>query len=121
MRSIFALPTEKRVSLPGILPAVWQIAPPLPGFILTPEQHRRRAQDLRDASRPHLARQHDNVAKAIEYRRRPSLIGASPSPCAVTLRFCFILDTKLQFFKLMLNHPVGDGPVIDPQLTAGTP
>jgi hypothetical protein len=49
---------------------VWQIAPPQPGFILAPEQHRRRAQDLRDAGRPDLARHHDNCALIIERRRQ---------------------------------------------------
>jgi hypothetical protein len=59
-----------RVRLPWILPAVWQIAPPLPGFILTPAQHRRRAQDLRDAGRPDLAKQHNNCARIIQHRRQ---------------------------------------------------
>jgi hypothetical protein len=31
-----------RASRPWILPAVWQIAPPQPGFILTPAQHQQR-------------------------------------------------------------------------------
>jgi hypothetical protein len=63
------MPTS-RPSLPWILPAVWQIAPPRDGFILTPEQHRRRATDLRDAGRPDLAQHHDNCARIIERRRR---------------------------------------------------
>ncbi len=46
-----------------------RVAPPLPGFILTPAQHRRRAQDLRDAGRPDLAKHHDNCALIIERRR----------------------------------------------------
>jgi hypothetical protein len=41
-----------RASRPWIAPLVWQIAPPQEGFILTPEQHRRRAQDMRGAGRP---------------------------------------------------------------------
>jgi hypothetical protein len=52
-----------RASRPWILPTVWQVAPPLPGFILTPAQHRRRATDLRDAGRPDLAQHHDNCAR----------------------------------------------------------
>ena len=48
---------------------VGKIAPPQEGFLMTPEQHRRRAQDMRDAGRPDLAKHHENVAKAIEYRR----------------------------------------------------
>jgi hypothetical protein len=62
------MPTENRASRPWILPAVWQIAPLQEGFILSPEQHRRRAQDLRDAGRPDLAQHHDNLALITERR-----------------------------------------------------
>jgi hypothetical protein len=37
-------------------------------FLMTPAQHRRRAEQLR-ASRPELAKHHDQLAKAIEKRR----------------------------------------------------
>jgi hypothetical protein len=63
------MPTENRASRPWILPAVWQIIPPQEGFILAPAQHRRRAQDLRDAGDAALARHHDNLALIIERRR----------------------------------------------------
>jgi hypothetical protein len=43
---------------------------PLAGFLMTSEQHRRRAQDMRDAGRPDLAQHHDNCALIIERRRR---------------------------------------------------
>jgi hypothetical protein len=59
-----------RASRPWILPAVWQIAPLRDGFILTPEQHRQRAQDMREAGRPDLAQHHENLARLIERRRR---------------------------------------------------
>jgi propanediol dehydratase small subunit len=62
--------TEIRPSLPWILPAVWQVAPLQDGFMLTPEQHRRRAQDMRDAGRPDLAQHHENCALIIERRHR---------------------------------------------------
>jgi hypothetical protein len=65
---IAAGPTS-RPSLAWIAPLVWQIAPRQPGFILTPAQHRRRAQDMRDAGRPDLAQHHDNCARIIERRR----------------------------------------------------
>jgi hypothetical protein len=51
-------------------PLVWQIAPRHDGFLLTAAQHRRRAQDLRDAGSPDLARHHDNLALIIERRHR---------------------------------------------------
>jgi propanediol dehydratase small subunit len=47
---------------------VGKIAPQQAEFLMTPEQHRRRAQNMRDAGRPDLAKQHENLAKAIEYR-----------------------------------------------------
>ena len=62
--------TENRASRPWILPAVWQIMPPQEGFTLSPEQYRRRADDLRDAGRPDLAQAHDNLALIVEHRRR---------------------------------------------------
>ena len=64
------MPTEKREGQPWILPAVWEVVPLQPGFILSPAQHRRRAQDLRDAGRPDLARNHENLAKLIARRHR---------------------------------------------------
>jgi hypothetical protein len=69
------MPTS-RPSLPWILPAVWQIAPRQDGFILSPAQHRRRAQDLRDAGRSDLAQHHENLAKAIDCRRRQGRAGS---------------------------------------------
>ena len=66
---VLGLTMPNRATRPWILPAVWQIAPPLPGFIMTPQQHRRRAQDLRDAGRPDLAQNHENCARIIEHRR----------------------------------------------------
>jgi hypothetical protein len=63
------MPTEDRAQRPWILPAIWQIVPPQEGFILSPAQHRRRAQDLRDAGRPDLARNHETCALIIERRR----------------------------------------------------
>jgi hypothetical protein len=62
--------TDNRARLPWILPAVWQIAPRQDGFVLSPEQHRRRATDLRNAGRPDLAQHHDILALLIERRRR---------------------------------------------------
>jgi hypothetical protein len=38
-------------------------------FLMTPEQHRRRAERLRQ-SNPELAKHHENLAKAIEKRLR---------------------------------------------------
>jgi hypothetical protein len=64
------VPIGRQPRAPWILPVIWQVAPPLPGFILTPAQHRRRATDLREAGRPDLARHHDNCALIIEHRRR---------------------------------------------------
>jgi hypothetical protein len=48
---------------------VRKIEPPPAGFLMTPEQHRRRAQNMRDFGRPDLARQHELLAQAIECRR----------------------------------------------------
>jgi hypothetical protein len=39
-------------------------------FLMTPEQHRERAEEMMGAWRPDLARQHINLAKLIERRRR---------------------------------------------------
>jgi propanediol dehydratase small subunit len=70
------MPTENRAlqdrpaRLAWILPAIWQIAPPPESFCLTPEQHRRQAQDLRDVGRPDLAHNHEICALIIERRRR---------------------------------------------------
>jgi hypothetical protein len=54
-----------------------EIAPPA-GFLMTPEQHRRRALEMREAGRPDLARQFELVAQAIEHRRQQGRAG-SPS------------------------------------------
>jgi hypothetical protein len=35
-------------------------------FLMTPAQHRRRAQDMREAGRPDLAKHHELLAQAIE-------------------------------------------------------
>jgi hypothetical protein len=64
------VPTEDRASRPWILPAIWQVIPPRDGFILSPAQHRRRAEDLRAAGRPDLAQTHDILAVAIARRHR---------------------------------------------------
>jgi hypothetical protein len=64
------MPTENRASRAWILPTVWQIMPPPDGFTLSPEQYRRRADDLRAAGWPDAARHHDNLAKIVEHRRR---------------------------------------------------
>jgi hypothetical protein len=47
-----------------------ETAPPPAGFLMTPEQHRRRALEMKEAGRPDLARHHDNCALIIERRRR---------------------------------------------------
>jgi hypothetical protein len=39
---------------------------PKPRFLLTPQQHRRRAQDMREAGRPDLAEHLEKLALAIE-------------------------------------------------------
>jgi hypothetical protein len=49
---------------------IGEIAPRQAGFLMTPEQHRRRALEMQESGRPDLARQHENLANAIEYRRR---------------------------------------------------
>jgi hypothetical protein len=52
------------------------IAPLPAGFRMTPEWHRARAAFLRwldDADTRWLAQQHENVAKAIDYRRQRPL------------------------------------------------
>jgi propanediol dehydratase small subunit len=49
---------------------VRKIEPPPTDFLMTPEQHRWRAQDMRNAGRPDLAKHHEILAQAIERRRR---------------------------------------------------
>ncbi len=68
-RNVGTMPN--RASRPWISPVVWQVAPPLPGSILTPAQHRRRATDLRDAGRPDLPQHHDNCALIVSVCRLP--------------------------------------------------
>jgi hypothetical protein len=48
---------------------VGKSAPQQAGFLMTPEQHRRRALEMREVGRPDLARQHELLAQAIERRR----------------------------------------------------
>jgi hypothetical protein len=73
---------------------VGKIAPQQAEFLMTPEQHRRRAQNMRDAGRPDLAKQHENLAKAIEYRgqqgrkTRPPTEAAYASLLRMSLNTC---------------------------------
>ena len=46
-----------------------KIEPPPADFLMTPEQHRRRAQELSERGRPDLAKHHEILAQAIERRR----------------------------------------------------
>jgi hypothetical protein len=48
-------------------------------FLMTPEQHRRRADQLRQ-SNPELAKHHDQLAKAIEGRMRTGLVTFGRQP-----------------------------------------
>jgi hypothetical protein len=63
---------------------VRKIEPPPADFLMTPEQHRRGAQDMRNAGRPDLAKHHEILAQAIERRRRgrPKALSNTSSPGA---------------------------------------
>jgi hypothetical protein len=39
-------------------------------FLMTPAQHRERAEEMMEAGRPDLARQHENLARLIDRRRQ---------------------------------------------------
>jgi hypothetical protein len=39
-------------------------------FLMTPEQHRERAEEMLQMGRPDLAQHHENLARLIERRRR---------------------------------------------------
>jgi hypothetical protein len=39
-------------------------------FLMTPAQHRERAEEMLEAGRPDLAKHHENLARLIEHRRR---------------------------------------------------
>jgi hypothetical protein len=42
---------------------VRKIVPPPAEFLMTPEQHRRRAQEMLEAGRPDLAKHHENLCQ----------------------------------------------------------